>query len=54
MDHGLTYKETIEHFTKHMGFSDDELKWIMGLGICDCLDWPATGAAASSNVRAAS
>jgi predicted TIM-barrel fold metal-dependent hydrolase len=53
MDHGLTYKETIDHFTEHMGFSDEELKWIMGQGICDCLDWPATDAAASSNARAA-
>jgi hypothetical protein len=55
MDHGLTYKETIEHFTEHMGFSAEELKWIMGLGICECLEWPATGTMAStSNQKAAS
>jgi predicted TIM-barrel fold metal-dependent hydrolase len=40
MDHGLTYKDLVEHFTRHMGLSDDQLEWVMGRGICDCLDWP--------------
>ena len=40
MGHGLTYKDTIEHFTKHMNFTAEELEWIMGKGICECLDWP--------------
>jgi predicted TIM-barrel fold metal-dependent hydrolase len=45
---GLTYKQTIEHFTKHMGFSQRELESIMGAGICRCLGWemPATATAA--------
>lgn len=37
---GLTYADTIEHFTRHMGFDPDQLAWIMGRGICECLDWP--------------
>jgi predicted TIM-barrel fold metal-dependent hydrolase len=37
---GLTYKDTIEHFTTHLGLSADELSWIMGRGICQCLEWP--------------
>ena len=40
INHGLTYKDCIEHFTKHMGFTDPDLDWIMGRGICACLDWP--------------
>jgi predicted TIM-barrel fold metal-dependent hydrolase len=38
--HGLTYKDLIEHFTKHMGLSDQALEYVMGRGICECLDWP--------------
>jgi predicted TIM-barrel fold metal-dependent hydrolase len=41
MDHGLTYRDTIEHFTKHLNFKPEELEWIMGRGICEALDWPA-------------
>ena len=40
MGHGLTYKDTIEQFTTHFPFSEEELEWIMGRGICECLDWP--------------
>jgi predicted TIM-barrel fold metal-dependent hydrolase len=40
MGHGLTYKDTIEQFTKHMGLSEHELDYVMGRGICECLDWP--------------
>jgi hypothetical protein len=40
MDHGLTWKQTIDQFTEHMGFTDDELDWIMGRGLCKVLDWP--------------
>jgi predicted TIM-barrel fold metal-dependent hydrolase len=43
MGHGLTYKDTIEQFTKHMNFTAEELDWIMGKGICECLDWPIPG-----------
>lgn len=42
LNHGLTYTDCIEHFTKHMGFTQEQLEWIMGRGISDCLDWPAT------------
>lgn len=41
LNHGLTYKDCIEHFTKHMGFTEQQLEWIMGRGINQCLDWPA-------------
>ena len=40
MGHGLTYKLAIEQFTKHFGFSDEQLEQIMGRGISDCLGWP--------------
>jgi predicted TIM-barrel fold metal-dependent hydrolase len=40
MGHGLTYTDTIEQFTKHMGLTDEELEWVMGRGLCQVLDWP--------------
>jgi predicted TIM-barrel fold metal-dependent hydrolase len=41
MDHGLTYKDTIEQFTKHFtSLKPAELEQIMGLGISKCLNWP--------------
>jgi predicted TIM-barrel fold metal-dependent hydrolase len=40
MGHGLGYTDLVEHFTKHMGLSDEALEWVMGRGICECLDWP--------------
>ena len=40
MEHGLTYTDTIEQFTKHFPFTEEELEWIMGRGICECLGWP--------------
>lgn len=43
---GLTYKDTVEHFTKHMDFSERELDWIMGRAICECLEWPVEDAVA--------
>lgn len=36
---GITYKQTVEHFTKHMGFSDAELDQIMGKGLCKAIGW---------------
>ena len=39
MGHGLTYTDAIEQFTKRFTFTDDEPKWIVGRGICECLDW---------------
>lgn len=42
LNHGLSYTMCIEHFTKHMGFTAEQLEWIMGRGINECLDWPAT------------
>jgi predicted TIM-barrel fold metal-dependent hydrolase len=43
MGRGLTYLDAVEHFTEHMGFSANELDWIMGRGLCDVLEWPITG-----------
>jgi predicted TIM-barrel fold metal-dependent hydrolase len=40
MGHGLTYTDTIEQFTKAFTFTDEELDWIMGRGLCEVLDWP--------------
>ena len=40
MEHGLTNTDTIEQFTKHFPFSAEELDWIMGRGISECLGWP--------------
>ena len=36
----LTYQQTIEHFTRHMGLSERELEWVMGRGLCECIGWP--------------
>ncbi len=47
MDHGLTYQDTIEHFTKHLGFSAEQLEWIMGGGICQVLEWPSNASASA-------
>lgn len=35
----ITYKQTVEHFTKHMGFTDAQLDQIMGKALCDCIGW---------------
>lgn len=41
MDHyGLSYRDTVEHFTRHMGLTQEQLEQVMGLGICKALDWP--------------
>jgi predicted TIM-barrel fold metal-dependent hydrolase len=40
MERDLTYQDTIEQFTKHMELSPQDLEWIMGRGICECLNWP--------------
>jgi predicted TIM-barrel fold metal-dependent hydrolase len=40
MEHGLTYTDTIEQFTKHFPLTEEELEYIMGRGICECLGWP--------------
>jgi predicted TIM-barrel fold metal-dependent hydrolase len=39
LGHGLTYTDTVEQFTKHFPFSAEELEWIMGRGISECLGW---------------
>jgi hypothetical protein len=36
----LTYRDTIEHFTRDIGVSGTDADWIMGRGICECLEWP--------------
>jgi predicted TIM-barrel fold metal-dependent hydrolase len=40
LGHGLTYTDTIKQFTQHYTFTPEELEWIMGRGISECLDWP--------------
>lgn len=40
LGHGLTWTDTVEQFTTHFDFTPDELEWIMGRGISECLDWP--------------
>lgn len=40
MHHGLTYRDTVEQFTRYMGLSQTEQEWIMGRGILECLEWP--------------
>lgn len=45
MGHGITWTDTIEQFTKHFGFSEEQLEWIMGRGICEVLGWPVPDAA---------
>jgi hypothetical protein len=50
---GLTYQDTIEHFTRDMGFDADQLDWIMGRGICECLDWPVPEAHRSNDMGSA-
>jgi predicted TIM-barrel fold metal-dependent hydrolase len=53
LDHGLTYKDTIEQFTKHFtSLKPAELEQIMGLGICKCLDWPVSNQAAARSAKA--
>ena len=46
MGHGITWSDTVEQFTKHFGFSDEELEWIMGRGISEVLGWPVPAEAA--------
>jgi predicted TIM-barrel fold metal-dependent hydrolase len=36
---GITYRQTVEHFTRHMGFTEAELDQIMGKGLCDAIGW---------------
>jgi len=40
MSRGLTYKNTVEHFTKYMTLTVQELDWVMGRALCECLNWP--------------
>ncbi len=40
LNRGVNYKQAIEHFMQHMGLSAQQLEWIMGRAICECLDWP--------------
>jgi L-fuconolactonase len=36
-----SYRQTVTHFTEKLDFlSADELEWIMGRGLADCLRWP--------------
>ena len=52
LDHGLTYKDTIEQFTRHFtSLKPAEIEQIMGLGICKCLDWPVTPQATARSAK---
>ena len=50
---GINYKQAIEHFTKHLGLTESQLEWVMGKGICQCLDWPISAAATKADKAAA-
>ena len=39
MMHVCTYSEGVTLFTRELGFAADELEWIMGRALCDCLNW---------------
>ena len=49
LGHGLTWKDTIEQFTVHMGLTEHQLDEVMGRSLCRVLDWeiPAEAAAAA-------
>jgi predicted TIM-barrel fold metal-dependent hydrolase len=37
-----SYRQTVTHFTEELDFlSHDDLAWIMGRGLVECLRWPA-------------
>ena len=37
-----SYRQTVTHFTEELDFlSRDDLEWIMGRGLAECLRWPA-------------
>jgi hypothetical protein len=36
-----TYRQAVTMFTEEMDFlSKDDLEWIMGRGLAECLPWP--------------
>jgi L-fuconolactonase len=38
-----TYRQAVTMFTEEMPFlSKDDLEWIMGRGLAECLTWPAS------------
>jgi L-fuconolactonase len=36
----VTYRQAVTMFTEEMGFSQEDLEWIMGRAISECLPWP--------------
>ncbi len=39
-----SYRQVVAHFTEELDFlSADDLGWIMGRGLAECLAWPRTG-----------
>ena len=37
-----SYRQAVTHFTEELDFlSRDDLEWIMGRGLAECLRWPA-------------
>jgi predicted TIM-barrel fold metal-dependent hydrolase len=38
-----SYRQTVTHFTEELDFlSADDLEWIMGRGLAECLGWPCS------------
>lgn len=41
LGHGLSWRDTIEQFTVHMGLTPAQLEEVMGRSLCRVLGWPA-------------
>jgi len=38
-----SYRQTVTHFTEELDFlSANDLDWIMGRGLAECLGWPCS------------
>ncbi len=49
-----SYRQTVTHFTETLDFlSEDDLAWIMGRGLAECLRWPAAQSQATEAAAAA-
>ena len=53
LGHGLTYTDTIQQFTEHFDLTEDELDYVMGRGISECLDWPVPSSGKLAQAKAA-
>jgi len=49
-----SYRETVTHFTEELDFlSVDDLEWIMGRGLAECLGWRMRNGEPVARVEAA-